>query len=122
MQSLPQFILFGKPAVEPTVKDDAINIVAGFPTQNVWLYKNDPANGSKFGVWDCQAGTFKAKMDGIIEFCSILEGEAEITNMADGSRRIVRAGDAFVMESGLETEWTVPTYIKKYFAISSIRT
>lgn len=121
MPHLPQFVLFGKPAVEPSVKDDSANILSGNPTQKVWLYANDSATGSKFGVWDCQAGKFKAKMDGIAEFCSIIEGEATITNMADGSQRTVRAGDAFVMEPGLETEWIVPVYVKKHFAISNVR-
>jgi uncharacterized cupin superfamily protein len=59
-------------------------------------------------------------MNGITEFCYIIEGEAEITNLADTSKRTVRAGDAFVMESGLETEWYIPIYIKKYFAISVV--
>ena len=58
-------------------------------------------------------------MDGYTEFCHILEGEAEIIDLRDQSRRTVRAGDSFVMQIGLELEWHVPRYVRKCFAISS---
>lgn len=121
MKSSPQFILFGEPEVPAVNKDVTAVTIAGQPEQKVWLYEDNQATASRFGVWDCNAGTFRAKMDGIIEFCCIIEGEAEITNLADGSKRTVRAGDAFVMEPGLELEWDVPAYIKKYFAISDVK-
>lgn len=114
-----RFILFGAPEVDRVVKDDSANRISGKAEQGVWLYSNDVQTQSRFGVWECNAGRFTAKMDGFTEFCHIIEGEAEITNLADRSVRNVRAGDSFVMEAGLEMEWYVPIYIKKCFAISS---
>lgn len=116
----PSFILFGAPEAPRTVKDDSANLISGKAEQGVWLYSDDAKTGAKFGVWECTAGKFKGKMDGYTEFCHILEGEAEITNLADNSTRVVRAGDSFVMECGLEMEWNVPNYIKKCFAISNV--
>ncbi len=116
-----RFILFGAPEVPRAVKDDSANRIAGKADQGVWLYSNDEQTGSKFGIWECNAGRFKATMDGYTEFCHILEGEAEITNLADRSTRIVRAGDSFVMEAGLEMEWYVPIYIKKCFSIVNLK-
>lgn len=114
----PQFILFGAPEITRTVKDDSANLISGKAEQGVWLYSDNKQSGSKFGIWECSAGRFRATMDGFTEFCHILEGEAEVTNLADRSTRIIRAGDSFVMEAGLKTEWHVPLYIKKCFAIS----
>lgn len=116
----PRFILFGAPETARTVKDDSANLISGKADQGVWLYSDDVRTGAKFGIWECNAGRFRAKMDGYTEFCHILEGEAEITNLADRSRRNVRAGDSFVMEAGLEMEWYVPIYIRKCFAISAL--
>ncbi|GAA6208486.1 hypothetical protein NBRC116601_17790 [Cognatishimia sp. WU-CL00825] len=116
----PSFILFGAPEVPRVVKNDEVNLIAGKAEQGVWLYSDDTQSGSKFGIWESNAGRFRATMEGITEFCHILEGEAEVTNLADRSTRIIRAGDSFVMEAGLRTEWHVPIYIKKCFAISKV--
>mgnify|MGYP001073989763 CR=1 FL=1 len=115
-----KLIHFGQTEVEAVVKDDQVNIVEGNPVQKVWLFSNDQQTGSRHGMWDCTAGKFKVKMNGYTEFCHILEGEAEITNLADGSVTSVKAGDSFVMESGYDTQWHVPTYIKKSFVISDL--
>lgn len=118
--STSSFIRFGTPEVDRAIKDDAHNIVEGSPEQGSWLYSNDTQTGSRFGFWECSEGKFLARMDGFTEFCHILEGEAHVTNLADGTVHTVRAGDTFVMEAGFETEWHVPKYIKKCFAISDL--
>lgn len=115
----PAFILFGSPEVEKTIKTDA-NVTAGDPQMGVWLYGNDEQTGSRCGIWECTAGDHRAKMDGYMEFCHILEGEAEITLLCDGSKRTVRAGDSFMMEAGLEMDWHVPKYVRKCFVISDV--
>lgn len=119
--SKPAFIHFGKPEVDRVLKDDAANIVEGNPQQGSWLYSDDTQTDSKFGFWECTAGKFRAKMDGHTEFCHILEGEAHITNLENGDVHTVKAGDSFVMEEGFDTEWHVPNYIKKCFAISKLK-
>ena len=121
MSNAPQFILFGSPEIPHVDKDvDPASVVEGNPAQKSWLYSNEETAGARFGVWDCQAGKFRAKMDGIVEFCCIIEGSADITNLADGSTRTVSAGDAFLMQEGLDLEWHVPNYIKKYFSIVDV--
>lgn len=112
------FIHFGCPEVERVSKDLGDSIVEGQPEQGAWLYCNDLKTGSRFGLWECTAGTFKASYDGFSEFCHVLEGEAHIRNLADDTVHTVKAGDSFVMQEGFEAEWHVPDYIKKCFAIS----
>ena len=121
MKDHPQFILFDAPEAPRNIKDDSANLIAGKAEQGVWLYSADEKTGSKSGIWECTAGRFRATMDGFTEFCHILEGEAEVTNLGDRSRRTVRAGDSFVMEAGLATEWHVPIYIKKCFVITDLK-
>ncbi len=115
----PEFILFGSPEVEKVIKQDA-HVLAGNPEMGARVYANDEQTGSRCGIWECTAGDHRAKMDGFMEFCHILEGEAEITVTADGSKRTVRAGDSFVMQNGLELDWHVPKYVRKCFVISDV--
>ncbi len=114
------FIHFGSPEVERVSKDLGANIVEGSPEQGSWLYSNDFKTGARFGLWQCSAVRFNASYAGITEFCHILEGEAHIKNLADGTTHTVTAGDSFVMEEGFEAEWHVPVHIKKCFAISDL--
>jgi len=116
----PTFILFGNPSVEKTDTTPNANITSGDPKMGAWVYGNDAKTGSRCGFWECTAGDQRVKMDGYMEFCHILEGEAEITLLKDGSKRTVRAGDSFMMEAGLEMDWHVPTYIRKCFVISDV--
>lgn len=122
MSDAPKFIHFGNPEIPVVQKDVPVSsVVDGDPAQTVQLYSDNAATGAKFGVWDCQAGTHRATMEGIIEFCSIIEGEAEVTDLDTGTKHTVRAGDTFVMEPGLRTEWRVGNYVKKYFAITAVK-
>ncbi|UBU47480.1 cupin domain-containing protein [Cobetia amphilecti] len=118
MNSIPRFIPFSSIDVAPFQKDISSCATAGNPQQNVWLYCNNTAAGARFGTWDCQAGSHLATMDGIIEFCYIIEGSAQVKNLGTGETHFVTTGDAFVMEPGLKTEWSVENYVKKYFVIT----
>lgn len=119
--STPDFVLFGAPEVERVIKQDPQNIVEGTPEQSSWLYSNDVPTGSRSGFWECTAGKFRAKMDGYTEFCHIIEGEAHVTDLGTGMVYTVRAGDVFVMQAGLETEWHVPAFIRKSFTLCELR-
>lgn len=118
--TLAAFIRFGSPEVERVSKDLGENIVEGNPEQGSWLYSDDTQTGSRFGIWECSAGKYNASYAGISEFCHILEGEAHITDLADGTTHTVKAGDSFVMEAGFEAQWHVPVHVKKCFAISDL--
>lgn len=54
-------------------------------------------------------------VDGFTEFWHIIKGEAGILGLLSGEVHEVRAGDSFVTEEGLSTEWHVPNYIRKCF-------
>ena len=115
----PRLILFGAPEIPRAAKDNAAATLSGDPEQGLWLYCDDTRTNARFGLWEARASRFRIRMDGYTEFCHILEGEAEITDLSDGRRWTVRAGQSFVMEIGMEMEWHVPRYIRKCFAISS---
>ena len=117
----PILVHFSNHDVSRVEKDITGKVIQGNPTQGSWLHCDIKEAGARFGQWECQAGTFRAKMDGIVEFCHILEGEAHITNLADGSVQNVCAGDSFVMEAGFDGEWMVPIYIKKSFVICDVK-
>ncbi len=116
----PNFIRLGSSEVERVAKDISEVIVEGNPEQGAWVYSNDVRTGSRSGIWECAAGKFRAKMEGYSEFCHILEGEAHITNLADGRVHSVKAGDSFIMEEGFDTEWHVPKYIRKCFVLCDL--
>ncbi len=112
------FTMFKDTDVPRVKKDIAADIVSGIPEQHSQLKFAGHGDTIKSGIWESTAGVFNATMTDLIEFCHILEGSATIkTNVGTFD---VKAGDAFVMESGLETEWTVETYIKKHFVICAV--
>lgn len=113
------FTLFRDCDVPKVEKDIADDIVQGAPRQHAQLMFSGDAERVKSGIWESTAGVFTAVMQDQIEFCHILEGGATIRT-GDGGTFTVAAGDAFVMESGLNTEWTVDDYIKKHFVICAV--
>lgn len=113
-----KFVSFSDQTIEPFKKEFAQDIISGTPEQNVWNYFVGANGAFKSGMWDSSAGVFRGPMNDQIEFCHILEGEARIET-PDGSSRTVRAGDAFVMDNGLQPVWHVETYVRKYYVILS---
>lgn len=122
MSTAPRFVHFGRTPVDPQQKDISTSVVSGDPQQKVWLYSDCKSAGARSGMWDCQPGVSRATMDGIMEFCCIIEGSARIRDLTNGDVHEVVAGDAFVMTPGLETEWTVDRYVRKYFVITDAGT
>ncbi|WP_415401758.1 cupin domain-containing protein [Tateyamaria sp. SN3-11] len=113
------FTLFRDTPVPRVKKDTGNAVVSGDPVQHSELKYAGHGDTIKSGIWDCTAGAFTADYDGITEFCHVLEGGATITTGA-GETHKVAAGDAFVMEAGLRTTWTVERYIKKHFVICAV--
>ncbi|MFK7940714.1 MAG: cupin domain-containing protein [Roseovarius sp.] len=114
-----KFTLFRDCDVPKVEKDIADSSVNGTPRQHAQLMFSGHQDTIKSGIWESTAGVFTAVMQDQIEFCHVLEGGATIRT-GDGGSFTVAAGDAFVMESGLDTEWTVDTYIKKHFVICAV--
>lgn len=111
-----KFTKFADQSPPRVEKDLTGSIVSGTPVQHSELMYAGHAGEIKSGIWESTAGVFTATMTDLVEFCHVLEGSAQIKT-SDGNTYSVKAGDAFVMEAGLETEWTVETYIKKHFVI-----
>lgn len=114
-----KFVKFSEQQIKPVKKEFAADIIDGSPEQNVWSYFLGNENQFKSGMWDSTAGVFKGPMNNQIEFCHILEGEAKIVT-ADGESRTVSAGDAFVMDNGLQPVWHVDKYVRKYYVICEV--
>lgn len=114
-----QFTLFRDTDTQRIKKDIGEAVVSGQPEQHAELKYAGHNDSIKSGIWDCTVGTFRADYDGIVEFCHILEGEATITTEA-GDEYTVSAGDAFVIEEGVRTTWTVDAYVKKHFVICTV--
>ena len=114
-----KFTLFRDQSPERVEKDIAESIVSGTPRQHAELMFSGQQETIKSGIWESTAGVFTAVMQDQVEFCHILEGGATIRT-DEGGEFTVKAGDAFVMESGLKTEWTVDDYIKKHFVICAV--
>ena len=113
-----KFTKFSNQTPPRVQKDIADDIVSGAPVQHSQLMYAGHHDAIKSGIWESTAGQFTAVMQDLVEFCHILEGSATI-KIGSGESFEVKAGDAFVMEAGLQTEWTVDEYVKKHFVICS---
>jgi uncharacterized cupin superfamily protein len=111
--------LFRDQSPQKVEKDITADIVSGTPRQFVELMYAGQQDTLKSGIWESSAGVFRANYHGITEFCHILEGSAVITT-SKGQTVTVNAGDRFVLDEGLETEWTVAGHIKKHFFICAV--
>lgn len=114
-----QFVNFAEQTTEPFDKEFAADIIEGDPKQKVWSHFVGAEGTFKSGMWDSTAGVFRGPMNNQIEFCHILEGEARIET-TDGASRTVKAGDAFVMDNGLQPVWHVENYIRKHYVIVAV--
>lgn len=112
-----QFINFSDQTIDPIDKQFDEDIIDGNPKQKVWSHFVSADGAFKSGMWDSTAGVFRGPMNNQIEFCHILEGEARIET-ADGQSRTVKAGDAFVMDNGLQPVWYVENYVRKHYVIA----
>lgn len=114
-----KFVNFADLETPRSKKEFAEDIISGTPEQNVWSHFVGANGAFKSGMWDSTAGVFRGPMNDQIEFCHILEGEARIET-ADGKSHTVKAGDAFVMDNGLQPIWHVGHYIRKHYVILDV--
>lgn len=114
-----KFVNFAEQDIAPFDKEFSDDIIDGTPQQKVWSHFVGAEGRFKSGMWDSTAGVFRGPMNDQIEFCHILEGEARIET-TDGASRIVKAGDAFVMDNGLQPVWHVEKYIRKHYVIMDV--
>lgn len=121
MTTSPRLVHFAQNGAPKTINTNRDDVVSGEVERNAWVHCVDPKSSLRFGYWDCSARVFNADYDGITEFCHVLEGEAHVKDLTTGESFTVKAGDSFVLEAGLKTEWTIPIYIRKSFAITDVK-
>ena len=78
------------------------------------FFTNDHGN-FQVGCWDAEAFASDVEPFPYHEFCQILEGEAVLTD-ATGAAHVFKPGDCFFIPKGTPVGWSVPTYVKKYYA------
>ena len=91
-------------------------LASGTPVQNGHTYHEIEEVGYLAGVWDCTAFDAHPGPYEVDEFMWLIEGEVTMV-MPDGSEVTTRAGEAFVIPKGLECQWKMPRYVRKYFMI-----
>ena len=112
-------IKFADQSPEAISQDTSGATISGTPEHTVWVHFKDADDSFRAGVWESTAGVFHGPQNDQFEYCYILEGEASIrTN--DGKDVIVKVGDGFVMDNGLQPVWTVKERVKKQWVIVSV--
>ena len=67
------------------------------------------------GIWECDAGRFRAEFSSYGEMIHIVSGELECTG-DDGSRFTLRPGDAMTFPRGWAGEWHIKEPLRKIYA------
>ncbi len=86
------------------------------PTQRDHVYFTNDTEDMFVGLWD--STPFESEMAPFPthEFVQVLEGEIVITE-ADGTVNRFEEGDVFFVPKGTVCSWSVPGYVKKYYAV-----
>ncbi|MCF8473213.1 MAG: cupin domain-containing protein [Emcibacter sp.] len=97
---------------------EAVNqekIIAGTP-QQMTVNQFTNAKGNLFtGIWASDAGKWHVSYSED-EFCTILEGEAILTEKNGASHRL-KVGDHFTIASGFEGTWETVGSVRKLYVI-----
>jgi uncharacterized cupin superfamily protein len=86
-------------------------VIEGNPQARIAHHSQGDDESALTAVWDCTAGTFRWFF-GWDETVMILEGEV-LVEAADGSRRLLRAGDIAYFKGGTWATWQIDTYLRK---------
>lgn len=116
---MTSFTHFSTKEVSPVQKDISEFIISGKPVHTSWLHFTGDNERFLSGEWQSTAGVFRGPMNDQIEFCHILEGGARIV-LGDDSEIVVKAGDSFVMDNGLQPVWHVDEIVRKSFVIMKL--
>lgn len=106
----------GVQALDPdcVLTDDDLLPDTSTPQREKIFFENDHGN-FEVGCWDTQTMDTPAEPFPWHEFAQVLEGEVTLTD-ADGTAHHFAKGDIFFIPAGTVCAWTVPTYLKKYYA------
>ena len=90
-------------------------LVDGSPLQRTWNSYESPDGTLFAGIWESTPGCWRVVYDEW-EFCHIISGVSELSG-EDGSKRVVRAGDAFTIAPGFRGTWRVVETTRKHYVI-----
>ncbi len=97
---------------------EADMFVQGEPVQHSHSDYEDDDLGLYVGVWDTNDMHEAPGPYAMDEFMWLIEGEANIKNLATGELENVKAGEAFVIPKGYECQWQQTGYLRKFYVIS----
>ena len=72
------------------------------------------------GVWECDAGRFRAEFAAYGELFTVVRGELECT-ADDGATFTLRPGDAMTFPRGWSGEWNAKSPLRKIYATWAAR-
>ena len=107
-----------KPAFDPRRATPAPErLISGSPAFKTWAQDSAMDGQVNTGVWEATPGETHSIKGETFEFCHILEGVVELTEV--GQRPVTyRAGDSFVMKPGYVGVWkTIETVRKIYVTV-----
>lgn len=87
--------------------------VSGDPHTRLWNLHTSDDGRLLTGIWESTPGVWRIDYDAW-EYCHLLEGHCTI-ELAGRAAVELRAGDAFVIETGARGLWTVHQTIRKHY-------
>lgn len=87
--------------------------LAGYPASSLFAMYEDA--GHQVGVWEGTPGEFPSDHRGYVEFCYVLEGEADAIG-DDGVVWTVGPGTTLLIPDGWTGRWVVRSTFRKVFA------
>lgn len=100
---------------EPTSrKPGPDELISGDPAFRTWLQDSSFDGKVRTGIWEATPGLTHAIKDTSYEYCLILEGAVEISEIG-GETKIYRAGDSFVFKPGFRGTWKTLEKLRKVY-------
>lgn len=93
----------------------AEKIIAGQPTQTVWMHYSDPSGQFHVGVWRGEIGKWQVRYTED-EWCELLDGESLVCDTEGHCTRLI-AGMRFVIPRGFVGTWEVVQTTTKRFVL-----
>lgn len=93
----------------------AERLISGHPIQTLWNHYSSPCGRFSAGIWECTPGHWRVHYSEY-EYCEILHGRSVLHDGA-GQRRVLHAGDRFVIPAGFQGSWEVLETTRKHYVI-----
>ncbi len=88
-------------------------LISGDPVFTTWDFEEREAEGLYAGIWQSTPGAWRVSYEEW-EYCRIRRGHSVLRG-ADGSERVLKEGDSFLIRPGFEGIWEViETTVKDY--------